>query len=73
MAPKKTTARKTSGKRYLTRTELEKLLAKAQAEVTSLLDEVRDGTLAQVELKAGLKEIKQYLKAMEPFDWYHRH
>jgi hypothetical protein len=67
MASKRTTAKKTSGK-YKTGTELKKLLAKAQAEVANLLKNQRAGTLAQVELKAGLQEIKKHLKLMEPHD-----
>ena len=67
MATKKTGARKTSraGK---PRKELEKILAKAQAEVAILLKRQRAGTLAQVELRARLEEIKGYLKVLEPFD-----
>jgi hypothetical protein len=71
MASRRTIARKTSGKgKKLTRAALEKLLKKAQAEVANLLKDHRDGTLTQVELKAGLQEIQEYLKAMEPHDWY---
>jgi hypothetical protein len=68
MATKRTSARKTSRKGK-SRTELEKLLAKAQAEVANLLKKQRAGTLTQVELKARLEEIKGHLTVMEPFDW----
>lgn len=73
MASKRSTARKTSGKRNRQRKEHKKLLTKAQARITRLLKKVRGGTLAQPELKTGLEEIKGHLKAMEPFDWYHHH
>jgi hypothetical protein len=73
MATKRTSAKKTSRKRKPTRTDLKKLLAKAQAKVANLLINQRAGTLAQVELKAQLEEIKGHLKKMEPFDRYHRH
>jgi chromosome segregation ATPase len=72
MATKRTSARKTSPKSK-PRAELKKLLAKAQAEVANLLKKQRAGTLAQVELKARLEEIKGQLEAMEPFDWHTRH
>jgi hypothetical protein len=69
MASKRTSARKTSRKgRKLTKKKLKGLLAKAQAEVASLLKDVRGGILTQVELRAGLKEVEEYLHAMEPFD-----
>jgi hypothetical protein len=71
MATKRTSARKTSSK-YKPRAELEKLLAKAQAEVAILQKNQRAGTLAQVELKARLEEIKGHLKALEPFDCFSR-
>lgn len=72
MATKRRAAKKTPAK-YKTKTELKKILAKAQAEIAILLKTQRAGTLAQVELKARLEEIKGHLKAMDPFDWYHRH
>ena len=72
MASKRTTAKKTPGK-FKTRAELKKLLAKAQAEIAKLLRDQKAGILPQKELKAGLNETKKYLKAMEPFDRYHRH
>jgi hypothetical protein len=71
MATKRTSARKTS--QCKPRAELKKLLAKSQAKVANLLKNQRAGTLAQVELKAQLDEIKGHLKAMDPFDWYTRH
>jgi hypothetical protein len=67
MASKRTTAKKTSGK-YKTVTEVKELLAKARAEIANLLKNQRAGTLAQVELKARLQEIKKHLKLMEPHD-----
>jgi hypothetical protein len=70
MASKKTTAGNRPGK-CKTRTELKKLLTKAQAQVANLHQ--RAGTLAQKDLKARLKEVKGHLRAMEPFDWYTKH
>jgi|HubBroStandDraft_2_1064218.scaffolds.fasta_scaffold705220_2 hypothetical protein len=72
MAIKRTSAKKTPPK-CRPKAELKKVLAKAQAEVAKLLKNQRAGTLAQVELKARLKEIKAHLKVLEPFDWYTRH
>jgi hypothetical protein len=72
MASKRKNARKTRGG-CKTRPELKKLLAKARAEVASLLKDQRAGTLAQVDLKAGLTEIKEHLAEIEPWDVYTRH
>jgi hypothetical protein len=68
MATKRTRARKTSRKRRLTRAKQKRVLAKAQAEVAKLLRKQRAGTLAQVELKTRLVEIKGHLRVLEPFD-----
>ena len=72
MAKKRAGAKK-KPVRCKTTAEIKKILAKAQAKVANLQKNQRAGTLAQVELKARLEEIKGQLKAMEPFDWRHRH
>jgi hypothetical protein len=70
MASRRTTRGKRSGKsaKGKTKAELLKLLAKAQAEVTSLLKGAETGTLTRVNLKAGLAEIEENLDAMEPLE-----
>jgi hypothetical protein len=71
MASKRTTAGKRASKRSkLTKTELIKRYERAQAEVAKLLKGHQGGTLTQVDLKAGLEEIKEHLRLMEPHDWY---
>lgn len=70
MATKRATPRKTSGKGK-TRSQYKKLLAKARAEIEGLLANQKAGTLAQVEMKARLEEIKGHLKELEPFDVYY--
>jgi len=74
MASKRTTSRRTSGKRRkVTKTELVEVWEKAQAQVANLLKDHGAGTLTQVDLKAGLEEIKEHLRVMEPHDWYYQH
>ena len=70
MASRRTTRGKRADKsaKGKTRAELLKLLAKAQAEVESLLKGAETGTLTRVNLKAGLAEIEENLDAMEPLE-----
>jgi hypothetical protein len=65
---KRTTARKTSGKRRTRQAELRRLLKKAQAEVANLLKRDRAGTLTGATLKVGLEEIRGHLRRMNPLD-----
>lgn len=72
MAAKRTTTRKRASKRRkLTKTQLIKRYERARAEVAKLLKRHRGGTLTRVKLKAGLEEIKDHLRLMEPHDWYY--
>lgn len=70
MAPRKTTPRKTSGKgeKGKTRAELKKLLKKAEAEIEKLLKGDQAGTLTRARLRAGLEEIEEHLKEMNPLE-----
>jgi hypothetical protein len=70
MASRRTTRGKRAGKsaKGKTRAELLRLLAKARAEVDSLLEGAETGTLTGVNLKAGLEEIEENLHAMEPLE-----
>jgi hypothetical protein len=66
MAAKKKTARKTRGRRQ-TLVEQKKLLAKAHAELESLLRDQEHGTLTQVHLRTQLQEIDRDVMDVIPF------
>jgi hypothetical protein len=70
MASRRTTPRKTSGKgrKGKTRAELKKLLKKAQTQIGKLLKGDQAGTLTRVNLKAGLEEMEEHLKRMNPLE-----
>jgi hypothetical protein len=70
MASRKTTPRKKSGKRRKgkTRAELKKLLKRAEAEIKKLLKGDRAGTLTGARLTAGLEEIEDNLKEINPLE-----
>jgi hypothetical protein len=70
MASRRTTPRKTSGKgsKGKTKAELKMLSKKAQAQIKKLLKGDQTGTLTRVNLRAGLEEIEEHLKRMNPLE-----
>jgi hypothetical protein len=61
MAPRRTDERRGSDKRRDAKDVL-RIARRARAEVAKLLRRSRAGTITQLELDAGLKEVKQELK-----------
>lgn len=61
MAPKRTAKRRVS----VVEREWREVMRRAQAEVAELLKRNKAGTITQVQLQSGLKEVRERLKQMD--------